>query len=295
MGLTLPGARARRRGRAAASSGSTSPPARSRRSTPSPRAARCGPPTTSCSTPTAASGSPTTASGSSARSDRTGPPLREGRRVLVRRRSCSRSTRPNGIGLSPDGATPLRRRDPHRAGVLVARVRSRARSSADHARRPRRPPPRRPPRHAAARQPRRRRRGLGLRRHARQRRHHGDLARRRRRSSTSRCRTRSSPTSASAGPTCARPTPRCRAPGSWWRSTGPARACACPALTRRRRLEPLEGPQVALAVHAGPPHVLRRDPRLPEEPGRLRQAGGHAPGRRHGARSTTPRTPTSSS
>ena len=96
------------------------------------------------------------------------------------------------------------------------------------------------------------------------------------------------------GPTCAPPSPRCPAPGSWSPSTGRARACAPPrTLTRSGAgMAPPVGASVPSAMTAVA-HVLRRDPRVPQEPGRLRQAGGHLPGRRHAAAADAPRPPTS--
>ena len=127
MGLTLPGARARRRGPAAASSGSTSPPARSR------------------TLYTESSGRPLRAPndlvfdahggfwftdhGVRARAHAaTAPGLHYAK---ADGSSCEEVVfpldAPNGIGLSPDGSTALRRRDPHRPGVLVAGRPARAR------------------------------------------------------------------------------------------------------------------------------------------------------------------------
>ena len=61
------------------------------------------------------------------------------------------------------------------------------------------------------------------------------------------------------------------------------------------RVRSRETPTGSLCPMSRAPHVLRRDARLPQEPGRLRQAGRHLPRRRAWPRPTPPRRPTSSS
>ena len=221
------------------------------------------------------------------------------------RRSSSRSTRPTASASRPTApaSTPPR---PTPGRVFWWGLSGPGRGRARQPGRPRRPPARRAARPPAARQPGRRRRGLGVRRHAGATAASPPSAPTARPSSTRRCPTRSSPTSASAAPTCAPPTPPSRAPAPSSPSTGPAPASAsttpgndvCVASRawrgsrHRSRNRPCEGRRYPFG-HVRAPHVLRRDARLPEEPGRLRQAHRHAPGRRAWRRSTRPRTPTS--